>query len=127
MLAVGDLPFRGLKPFDPRIKECTLWTCVAFATGELVKQSRDVTFYCSRVALSQLPRFLTFELFCLLGIHVLKSFIFGLGLPPSSAPQVRDFLEMSSKTFDFYTCVLLLKGFKGSKLEGLETVEVFEF
>ncbi|KAJ0601059.1 hypothetical protein HanIR_Chr03g0124091 [Helianthus annuus] len=57
MLAVRDLPFRGLKPFAPRIKECVLWTCVTFAADELVKQPRDVTSYCFRVALSRLPRF----------------------------------------------------------------------
>ncbi|XP_022017945.1 uncharacterized protein LOC110917806 isoform X2 [Helianthus annuus] len=31
MLAVGDLPFRGSKPFDMRIKECILWIRITFA------------------------------------------------------------------------------------------------
>ncbi|KAJ0898198.1 hypothetical protein HanRHA438_Chr08g0354161 [Helianthus annuus] len=57
MLAVRDLPFRGSKPFDPRIKECALWIYVTFAAGELVKQPRDVTSYSFRVALFQFLRF----------------------------------------------------------------------
>ncbi|MFS7932433.1 hypothetical protein Hanom_Chr04g00367831 [Helianthus anomalus] len=72
MLAVGGFALLGVEAFDPRIKGCALWTRDTFAAREFGEAIRDVTLYCSRTALSQLPGFQTWNI------------LFSLGHTPSS-------------------------------------------